>query len=94
MACALRTPWQPFFGSLTPVRTAYFGSPRLLLHRQNATAHNLAREHLHADDVRGPSLPQAFCKFGVRRYRHGGVAPAFLGRDLHRHLANDLVALD
>jgi hypothetical protein len=29
-ARALRTPWQLFFGSLTPARTAYFFSPPLL----------------------------------------------------------------
>jgi hypothetical protein len=33
------------------------------------------------------AAPQTFGEFGMHRHRDGGVAAAFLGRDLHRHLA-------
>jgi hypothetical protein len=67
-----------------------FRRPRLLVHRQHPAAHPLAGEHLHADD---PRRPQAFCKLRVHRHRDGGVAPAFLGGDLHCHLAHDLAQM-
>ncbi|MBK3666527.1 hypothetical protein JJE66_35610 [Bradyrhizobium diazoefficiens] len=66
------------------------GRPRLLVHRQDTAADDLAGEYLSAGDVRRASRPQARSELRMDRHRDGCIALTFLSGNLHSHLSHDL----